>query len=98
MYTTHNQKPIGIIVGEATSTSFVFSSTRELCPSRLDYLVVKSRELIDDEMIEINVLAQVERVMSSSVNMQAGTGKCCWHLKAMGMGEHGQWMCFNFSL
>jgi DNA helicase HerA-like ATPase len=64
--TIRNEETIGIIVGEATSTSFVFSSTQQLCPSRLDYLVVKSQELIDDQLVEIDVLAQVERVMSSS--------------------------------
>jgi hypothetical protein len=64
--TTRNEEAIGIIVGEATSTSFVFSSTQQLCPSRLDYLVVRSQELVDDRIIEIDVLAQVERVMSSS--------------------------------
>ena len=66
MSTIHNHEPVGIIVGEATSTSFVFSSTQNLCPSRLDYLVVKSQELVDDQLTEVDVLAQVERVMSSS--------------------------------
>lgn len=63
--TTHN-RAIGIVVGEATSTTFVFSSTQEMCPSRLDYILVRSQEVIEGSLSDVEVLAQVERVMASS--------------------------------
>ncbi len=64
--TIHENERIGIVVGETTSTSFVFSSTKDLCPSKLDYLIVKSEAMIDEKITETDVLAQVEAVMSSS--------------------------------
>ncbi|MBN2230292.1 MAG: ATP-binding protein [Candidatus Thorarchaeota archaeon] len=57
---------IGIIVGEASSTSFIFSSTTERCPSRLDYVSIQSMELIDGVLTEVDVLAQVEAIFSAS--------------------------------
>jgi len=37
-----------------------------MCPSRLDYVAVRSRELVDGSLVNVEILAQVERVMASS--------------------------------
>ncbi|MFW9888378.1 MAG: ATP-binding protein [Candidatus Thorarchaeota archaeon] len=67
MSTIHSEgEEIGIVVGEASTTAFWFSTTQEQCPSKFDYIQVKSREVIRGKLEEIEVLAQVESIFSSS--------------------------------
>jgi DNA helicase HerA-like ATPase len=57
---------IGLIVGEATTNSFVFASTVDNCPLKYDYIRVRSKEVLDGHLTEVDILAQVERVFSAS--------------------------------
>ena len=66
MSSIRDLEEIGIIVGEATSTEFIFVSEREKYPPRWEYLLVSSREYVDGNLKEVNVLAQVERIVSRS--------------------------------
>lgn len=59
-------KEIGMIVGEASSSEFYFSSDPELMPSRWEYIVVYSEERIEETKNKIPVIAQVEGVISAS--------------------------------
>jgi len=59
-------KEAGIIVGEATSTEFIFISEKERYPPKWEYLVIPSREYVDGRLGAVNVLAQVERIASRS--------------------------------
>jgi len=56
----------GLIVGEATSNEFYFASRTEEYPPKWEYIVVKSQEIVDGEPRDVDVLAQVERITSSS--------------------------------
>lgn len=59
-------KPVGRIVGEATPDSFVFVAAREEHPSKYEYVTVKSREIVDGAVREVDVLAQVTGLVSRS--------------------------------
>jgi len=59
-------KEIGMIVGEASSSEFYFSSDPELMPSRWEYIVVYSEERLEETKNKIPVIAQVEGVISAS--------------------------------
>jgi len=59
-------KEVGIIIGEASSVSFDFSSKPSEMPSRWEYLMINSEEEQDGEMKQVQVVAQIERVMSAS--------------------------------
>lgn len=59
-------KEIGIIVGEASSSEFYFSSKPEEMPSRWEYVVVFSLEDIGGALKEIPVIAQVQGIVSAS--------------------------------
>ncbi len=61
-----NLKEAGIIVGEATSTEFIFISEKERYPPKWEYLVIPSREYVDGKLGAVDVLAQVERIASRS--------------------------------
>lgn len=52
-------KEIGIIVGEASSSEFYFSSKPEDMPSRWEYVVVFSLEDVGGVLKEVPVTAQV---------------------------------------
>ena len=56
----------GLVVGEATTSTFLFASTLEKCPSKYDYLRVKSKEVVHGKLVEVDVLAQVDKVFSAS--------------------------------
>ncbi len=67
MSTIHKEKEvIGLIVGEATTNSFMFASTVSKCPLKYDYLRVHSQEIFNGRMTDVDILAQVERVFSAS--------------------------------
>jgi DNA helicase HerA-like ATPase len=59
-------KEIGIIVGEASSSEFYFSSKPEEMPSRWEYVVVFSLEDIGGVLREVPVIAQVQGIVSVS--------------------------------
>jgi DNA helicase HerA-like ATPase len=57
---------IGIIVGEASSSEFYFSSKPEKMPSRWEYVVVFSLEDVGGVIKEVPVVAQVQGIISAS--------------------------------
>ena len=59
-------KEVGIIIGEASSVSFDFSSKPSEMPSRWEYLMIYSEEELDGQMKQVQVIAQIERVLSAS--------------------------------
>jgi len=61
-----NENYAGLIVGEATSNEFYFASRTEEYPPKWEYIVVKSQEIVEGEPRDVDVLAQVERITSSS--------------------------------
>ena len=59
-------KEIGVIVGEASSSEFYFSSNPEDMPSRWEYLMTYSEEEQDGQTVRVEVVAHVDRVLSAS--------------------------------
>ncbi len=59
-------KEVGIIIGEASSSEFFFSSKPGEMPSRWEYLLTYSEEDIDGKPTQVEVVAQIERVISAS--------------------------------
>ena len=59
-------KEIGVIVGEASSNEFFFSSKPGEMPSRWEYLMTYSEEDVDGKPKQVEVVAQIERVLSAS--------------------------------
>jgi len=63
---SHSLKEIGRIVGEASPETFIFVSSKEKHPPKYEYVIVRSKELVDSEFREVEVLAQVVGLVSSS--------------------------------
>jgi DNA helicase HerA-like ATPase len=59
-------KEVGVIIGEASSNEFYFSSKPGGMPSRWEYLMAYSEEELDGELRQVEVVAQIERVISAS--------------------------------
>lgn len=59
-------KEIGMIVGEASSSGFYFSSKPEEMPSRWEYILVHSEEDAAGNAGQVPVVAQVEGIISAS--------------------------------
>ena len=59
-------KEAGIIIGEASSNEFFFSSKPGEMPSRWEYLLTYSEEDIDGTLRKVEVIAQIERIISAS--------------------------------
>jgi len=59
-------KEVGVIVGEASSNEFFFSSKPGEMPSRWEYLLTYSEEDVDGTPKQVEVVAQIERVISAS--------------------------------
>lgn len=59
-------KEVGVIIGEASSNEFYFSSKPGEMPSRWEYLLTYSEEDVDGTPKQVEVIAQVERVISAS--------------------------------
>ena len=59
-------KEVGVIIGEASSNEFFFSSKPGEMPSRWEYLLTYSEEDIDGKPKQVEVVAQIERVISAS--------------------------------
>ena len=59
-------KEVGVIVGEASANEFFFSSKPGEMPSRWEYLLTYSEEDIDGKPKQVEVVAQIERVLSAA--------------------------------
>jgi len=59
-------KEVGVIIGEASSNEFFFSSNPTEIPSRWEYLMVYSDEEQEGVIKRVEVIAQVEKVISAS--------------------------------
>jgi DNA helicase HerA-like ATPase len=59
-------KEVGVIIGEASSNEFFFSSKPAEMPSRWEYLLTYSEENVDGTPKQVEVVAQIERVLSAS--------------------------------
>ncbi len=59
-------KEVGVIIGEASSNEFFFSSNPSEMPSRWEYLMVYSDEEQEGVIKRVEVIAQVEKVISAS--------------------------------
>jgi len=57
---------VGVIVGEATTDTFYFASGVDSYPPKWEYLAVQSREVVDGVERPVQVLAQVESIVSAS--------------------------------
>jgi DNA helicase HerA-like ATPase len=57
---------LGIVVGEASTTEFLFLADEEKHPPRWEYVLVKSKENIGNEEVEVNVIAQIDAIYSTS--------------------------------
>ncbi|RLF15630.1 MAG: ATP-binding protein [Thermoprotei archaeon] len=57
---------VGRIVGEASPETFIFVSPKDRHPPKYEYVVVRSKELVGGELREVDVLAQVVGVISTS--------------------------------
>jgi len=58
---------VGYIVGEVRTDEFTFVTNAQIAPPRLEYVVVRGiKELIEEEMREVEVLAQVSGLAVSS--------------------------------
>lgn len=64
--------PIGFIVGEVETHRFVFVTSRDLAPPRLEYVVVPGvRETTPEGTRQVDVLAQVTRLQAASPMLDA---------------------------
>ena len=61
-------RKVGIVVGEASPTEFLFVTEEKL--PRWEYVLVRSIEDIDGNDVEVNVIAQVEKVISVSLALK----------------------------
>lgn len=59
-------KEIGMIIGEASSSEFYFSSKPEEMPSRWEYVMVHSMEDVGGTSKQVSVVARVESIISAS--------------------------------
>lgn len=60
------EKKVGIIVGEASTDLFYFASKSDDYPPKWEYLMVPAIEIVDGREVDVQVLAQVERIVSAS--------------------------------
>jgi len=58
---------LGVVVGEASPTEFYFVTDENKHPPRWEYVLVKSTENIDGEDVEVDVIAQIDAIYSSSM-------------------------------
>ena len=61
-----NSEPIGRIVGKTLTNEFLFVSKKEEHPPKYEYVSIKSKEKVRDEIREVEVLAQVTEISSLS--------------------------------
>ena len=58
---------LGYVIGEATPTEFYFITDENKHPPRWEYVLVKSTENINGEEVEVDVIAQIDAIYSSSL-------------------------------
>lgn len=58
---------IGVVFGDASPTEFYFVTDENKHPPRWEYVLVKSKENIDGEEVEVDVIAQIDAIYSSSM-------------------------------
>lgn len=63
---SNSLKEVGVVIGEASSTEFLFSSRPDEMPSRWEYVLTYSNEDIEGKPTQVEVVAQIERIMSAS--------------------------------
>lgn len=64
---------LGVVVGEATPTEFYFITDENKHPPRWEYVLVKSEENINGEEAEVDVIAQIDAIYSSSMALSIKT-------------------------
>jgi len=62
-----DSRKLGVVLGEASPTEFYFVADENKQPSRWEYVVVKSRENVDGEEVDVDIVAQVDTVYSLSM-------------------------------
>lgn len=62
-----NLEKLGYVIGEASPTNFYFIIDEGKYPPRWEYVIVKSREVIDGNEVEVIVVAQIYEISSSSL-------------------------------
>jgi len=58
---------IGVVFGDTSPTEFYFVTDENKHPPRWEYVLVKSTENIDGEEVEVDVIAQIDAIYSSSM-------------------------------
>lgn len=58
---------LGYVIGEANPTQFYFIVDEGIYPPRWEYVIVKSRENVDGNEIDVIVVAQIYEISSSSL-------------------------------
>ena len=58
---------IGVVVGDTSPTEFYFVTDENKHPPRWEYVLVKSKENIDGEEADVDVIAQINAIYSSSI-------------------------------
>lgn len=92
MVETSNGEPVGFIVEEAKATEFIFASDRKRYPPKFEYLTVKSEELVDGVLKPVEVLAQVERIISQSLALRRNLDiDAIYRIKEAGIDDVKTW-------
>lgn len=60
-------KKLGYVIGDASPTEFYFITDENKHPPRWEYVLVKSTENINGEEVEVDVIAQIDTIYSSSL-------------------------------
>jgi len=58
---------IGFVVGDASPTEFLFIVDEDKYPPRWEYVMVKSKEIIGGEEVDVDVVAQIDSIQSTSL-------------------------------
>jgi len=58
---------LGYVIGEASPTHFYFIANEDKHPPRWEYVIVKSKEIIEGQEIEVPIVAQVYEIVSLSL-------------------------------
>ncbi len=58
---------LGVVVGDASPTEFYFVTDENKHPPRWEYVLVKSVENVNGEEMEVDVIAQIDAIYSSSL-------------------------------
>ena len=64
---------VGYIIGEASTSEFEFVTNKEMAPMKWDYLLIKSSEILRGKRIDVEILAQVSEIYGFSKNVTIDT-------------------------